>query len=91
MNTLMNGTIIHFRGSRRNKKGNYMIITVDDVTSKDKATGLVGKTVVWTSPGKLKKTITGKIQAAHGNKGGVRALFERGLPGQSLGTDVKIE
>ena len=52
---------------------------------------LVGKNVIWTSPGKLKKKINGKISSAHGNNGLVRAIFERGLPGQAVTTEVEIK
>ena len=68
-----------------------MIVVVPGVDSKDKAQEYVGKTAVWTSPGKHKKQIKGKISSAHGNKGALRVIFERGLPGQSLGEEVKIE
>lgn len=68
-----------------------MIIVVDTVDTKDKAKALVGKTVIWTSPGKNKKQLKGKIAAIHGGKGAVRAIFETGMPGQSLGEVVKIE
>ena len=34
--------------------------------------------------------LVGKISSAHGNKGVVRAVFEKGLPGQAIGTEVKI-
>ena len=87
----MKARITNFRGSRRIKTGNQMIIEIEGVDSKEKAEKLVGKTVSWIAPGKKKTTIQGKISAAHGNKGCVRVLFERGLPGQSLGTEVKIE
>ena len=87
----MHGIISNFRGSRKSKRGNYMLITVPGVTSREKAQALVGKSVVWTTPGKEKKTITGKVTGSHGNKGGIKALFERGMPGQSLGNDVSIE
>ncbi|MBW2973554.1 50S ribosomal protein L35ae [Candidatus Woesearchaeota archaeon] len=87
----MKGTIVNFRGSRRIKKGNQMIVQPEGVDDKEKAKALVGKTVTWTAPGKKKTTITGKISAVHGNKGTVRAVFERGLPGQALGQEVKIE
>jgi large subunit ribosomal protein L35Ae len=40
---------------------------------------------------KDKKVITGKVSAAHGNSGAVRALFEKGLPGQAIGKHVRIE
>lgn len=68
-----------------------MVLLVPGIDNKEKAKALVGKKVVWTSPGKEKKQITGKVSAAHGNKGAVRAIFERGLPGQSLGQEANIE
>lgn len=68
-----------------------MVIHVESISSREKASALVGKTVVWTTPGKNKKQIKGKIASAHGNKGAVRVIFEKGMPGQSLGTEVKIE
>ena len=87
----MDGRISAFRGSFRRKSGNQMIVLVDGVSDKEKATALVGKTVVWTAPGKQKKQLKGKISAAHGGKGAVRAIFTTGMPGQSLGDVVKIE
>ncbi len=86
----MKGVIVHFRGSFRNKTGNQMVILADGVSSVAKAKSLVGKKVVWTSPGKNKKQIVGKVSSTHGAKGAVRALFEKGLPGQSLGEEVEI-
>lgn len=68
-----------------------MIVVVEGVDSKEKAQALVGKTVSWEAPGKQKKILKGKVSATHGNKGAVRVLFETGMPGQSLGQDVKIE
>ena len=85
------GIISAFRGSQKRKRGNQMIVLVDGVDSKEKAQALVGKTVSWTAPGKAKKVLKGKVTAAHGGKGAVRVLFETGMPGQSLGKEVKVE
>ena len=85
----MEGVIVNFRGSRRVKKGNHMIVEVEGVESKEKASHLVGKKVVWkTSAG---KAISGKIASIHGNSGALRVIFETGMPGQSIGTKVAIE
>jgi len=35
--------------------------------------------------------IKGKISGSHGNKGLVRAIFERGLPGQALNTEIEVK
>ncbi|MBI2657609.1 50S ribosomal protein L35ae [Candidatus Woesearchaeota archaeon] len=85
----MEAVIVNFRGSRRVKKGNHMILHAKGVDSKDKASKLVGKKVVWkTSAG---KAITGKVASIHGRNGALRVIFETGMPGQSLGTKVAIE
>jgi large subunit ribosomal protein L35Ae len=44
---------------------------------------------VWKSP--KGKEINGKVASAHGNKGAVRVIFEKGLPGQSLGNNVEVK
>lgn len=87
----MNGIISHFRGSFRRKKGNHLIVVVPGLDSRDKAKSLIGKSASWTAPGKQKKIIKGKVSSPHGNKGALRIVFEKGLPGQSLGQEVKIE
>lgn len=87
----MEGIITSFRGPPKHKSPNQMIIEIEGVDNIEKAEKLVGKTVVWKSPGAKDVKITGKISFAHGRNGKIRAIFERGMPGQSLGTKVKIE
>ncbi|MEK6967861.1 MAG: 50S ribosomal protein L35ae [Nanoarchaeota archaeon] len=87
----MDAVIVNYRGSKRTQKGNQMVLFVPEVDSLTKAKKLVGKKVIWTSPGKLKKKIIGKVSSTHGGSGGVRAHFERGMPGQALGQKVVIE
>ena len=85
----MEGVIVHFRGSRRVKRSNQMIVQVAGVDSKDKATTLVGKKVVWkTSAG---KQMIGQITNIHGSNGALRVRFDTGMPGQSIGSKVAIE
>ena len=49
---------------------------------------MAGKHVSWkSSAGKI---INGKISDAHGTKGLVRAIFETGLPGQAVTTEVEV-
>ena len=87
----MEGIIVNFRRGRRSQVTNQMIIQPIGIEGKEKASKLVGKTVAWLCPGKDKKVIKGKVSSLHGGKGCVRALFERGMPGQSVGTKIKIE
>ena len=84
----MEGIISSFRRGRKTQTTNHIIIVVKGYEKKDKANELVGKTVTWKSP--AGKEIKGKVAAAHGNKGSIRAIFEKGMPGQSIGTKVSI-
>ena len=85
----MEGTIVHFRGSRRVKRSNQMIMQVKSVDNKEKASKLIGKKVIWkTSAG---KEMIGEITNIHGNSGALRIRFDAGMPGQSIGTKVAIE
>ena len=83
----MEGTIVNFRGGRHTQYDNQMIIDVG--MDKEKAKALVGKKVSWLN--EKGNAINGKISSLHGNSGAVRAIFEKGMPGQSLGKKVKIE
>ena len=88
----MNGVIAAYRGSHKTRHGNQMIVYLDTVKTKKEAVALEGKKVVWANPeGKKKVTISGYVSKAHGGKGALRVVFEKGLPGQSLGTKVEIE
>jgi len=65
-----------------------MIVKVPGVDNKDKAKALMNKVVVWKSPSG--KEIKGVVSNIHGNLGGLRVQFEKGLPGQSIGTKVSL-
>src|SRR3989339_373225 len=84
----MEGTIVNFRRNSTGQRTNHLIITVKDVDNKEKASKLVGKKVTYNTG---KKDMIGKVNAIHGNKGAVRAVFETGLPGQCLGKKVKVD
>lgn len=80
--------VIQFRRSLKHYHPRHFILDVG-VDSREKALKFVGKEVVWKSEsGKL---IKGKISSAHGNKGMVRAIFEKGLPGQALNSEVDVK
>ncbi|MAE43093.1 50S ribosomal protein L35ae [Candidatus Woesearchaeota archaeon] len=85
----MQGTIVNFRRGKRTQKMNHLIIHLNDSDNREKAAKLVGKGVVWKSP--AGKEIKGKVASAHGNKGALRVIFEKGLPGQSLSGKVEVK
>ena len=80
--------IIQFRRGLKRIHEKHYIIDVD-MKSREEAGKFVGKQVIWTSP--AGKKITGKISSAHGNKGLVRAIFEKGLPGQARNEEVEVK
>lgn len=80
--------VVQFRRSLKHVHERHFILDVG-ATKRADALKFVGKTVVWTSV--AGKKIQGKISSAHGNKGMVRAIFERGLPGQSLNTEIEVK
>jgi large subunit ribosomal protein L35Ae len=84
----MKGMILSYRRGRRTHDVNQMLIELEGVDSKEKAMQYLDKKVVWKSSSG--KEISGKIIGIHGNKGVVRAKFERNLPGQSITTEVQI-
>ena len=83
----MKGQITNFRGSRHTKYDNHMIVKFEGIETRENATPLIGKPVSWKSP--KGKEIKGKIAAEHGNKGCVRVIFEKGMPGQSIGNFIE--
>ena len=83
------GKVLQFRRGRHTVTEKHFIIEVEGVKDRASAEKLVGKKVIWKST--AGKEIAGKVSGAHGNKGVVRAIFEKGLPGQAITTDVEIK
>ena len=83
----MKGIVVQFRRGRHIVHERHYLL---DIGLKDRveAKKYSGKEVVWKSP--AGKEIKGKISDAHGNKGLVRAIFEKGLPGQAITTEVEV-
>lgn len=84
----MKARVVQFRRGLRRIHERHFILDVG-ASSKEDAQKFSGKVVIWTSP--AGKQIKGKISSAHGNKGLVRAIFEKGLPGQARNTDVEVK
>ena len=85
---MTNAKILQFRRGRKTITERHFLIEIEGISDKEKAGKFVGKAVLWKSP--AGKIINGKIASTHGNKGIVRAIFEKGLPGQALTTKVEI-
>lgn len=83
------GKVVQFRRGRKTIHERHFLIEVEGIKNRKDAEKFAGKEVEWKSP--AGKVIKGKISAAHGNKGVVRAIFEKGLPGQAVTTEVNIK
>jgi large subunit ribosomal protein L35Ae len=84
----MKARVVQFRrGLKRIHEKHYILDVA--ASSREDAEKFIGKEVTWTSP--VGKKIIGKITSQHGNKGLVRAIFEKGLPGQARNTEVEIK
>lgn len=85
----MKAKIVQFRRGRKTIHERHFLIEIEETSTRKEAEKFVGKNVEWKSP--AGKIIKGKISSAHGNKGVVRAIFEKGLPGQAVTTAVEIK
>ncbi len=84
----MKGKVVQFRRGKKRIHERHFLLDVG-AKSREEASQLVGKEVSWKSSGD--KVINGKISSAHGNKGLVRAIFEKGLPGQARNEEVEVK
>lgn len=86
---MTSGKVIQFRRGRHTIHERHFLIEIDDSKSRKDAEKYVDKEVTWKSP--AGKIIKGRVSSPHGNKGAVRAIFEKGLPGQAITTKVEIK
>jgi len=86
---MIKAKVIQFRRGRHTIHKRHFLIEIPNVKTKEEAKKFVGKEVEWKSP--AGKIIKGKISSSHGNKGVVRAIFEKGLPGQAITTEVEVK
>ena len=84
----MKGIVVQFRRGRKMVHEKHFLLDLG-MKNREEAKKLAGKEVEWKSP--AGKIIKGKISAPHGNNGLVRAIFEIGLPGQAVATDVEVK
>ena len=85
----MKGIVLQFRRGSRTYKPRHFLIAIDGIKSKKDTAKVIGKEVIWTS--EAGRTIKGVLKAPHGTKGVVRAIFEKGLPGQAITNKVEIK
>jgi len=81
------GTIVNYRIGIKTQKPKECLIQFAHVNSASLAGQLINRKVVWKQ-GDSK--LMGKIAGSHGKKGVVKVKFQKGVPGQALGTTVEL-
>ena len=84
----LKGTIINYRRARHHQYLKHILIKFNGYDNDKNAAELIGKEVQWIT--RSGKSLKGKIRATHGKNGVVRVIFEKAMPGESLGTEVTI-
>jgi len=84
----LKGRIVSFRRGRHTIRHNQVIIAFETIDSKEKASQLQQKTVVFKTKA---KTLKGVVTATHGSKGLVRVVFNQGLSPRCIGEQVFLE
>jgi len=85
----MKGRIVNYRRGVTTQTNDQMVVEVEGIKSRAEASNLAGKRIVWiTATG---REMIGKVGKPHGNKGAILVRFNKGLPGQALGTEVEIQ
>jgi len=80
------GIITNYRIGPRTQYNDQALIKVLDASVQE-ARSLAGWKVFWPEED---HKIKGRLIRTHGNKGVLRARFNKGLPGQAIHTRVKI-
>ena len=85
-------TFVSFRRSKRQINPNQALLEIDGVKSAEEAKFYVGRKAAYVYKNAKKETVVvyGSITKEHGNNGVVRAKFERNLPPQALGKQIRV-
>jgi large subunit ribosomal protein L35Ae len=81
------GRITNYQVGNKSQTPNVCLIEFKGITSSSEAGKLVGQKVAWKSGKSLR---VGQVLSLHGRNGMVRVRFNPGVPGQAIGTVVKL-
>jgi large subunit ribosomal protein L35Ae len=81
------GRIVNYRIGIGTQNPKECLIHFAHVNSASLADQLINRKVVWKQ---RNVKLVGKIVGSHGKKGVVKAKFQKGVPGQALGTNVEL-
>lgn len=78
---------MNYRIGIKTQMSNECLIEFMSTDSPYKSGSFVGKKVVWKSG---KSELVGRIIGSHGKNGVVKVKFNKGVPGQAIGTTVQL-
>ena len=78
---------MNYRTGIKTQKPKECLIHFAHITSSSLAGQLIQRKVVWNHG---TSNLVGKISGVHGNKGTVKVKFQKGVPGQAIGTTVEL-
>ena len=81
------GTIVNYRIGIRTQNPKECLIQFAHLNSASLAGQIVNRKVVWKQGD---RKVIGKIAGSHGKKGVVKVKFQKGVPGQAIGTKVEL-
>ncbi len=81
------GRIVNYRIGIRTQNSKECLIDFSAAGSDKRVEARIGQKVLWKSG---KSEINGRIVGFHGRNGVVKAKFNKGVPGQALGTLVEL-
>ncbi|MFQ6051068.1 MAG: 50S ribosomal protein L35ae [Candidatus Hydrothermarchaeota archaeon] len=85
----MKGVIINYCRSRKRQSNRTMVARFEGINDYSEASRLIGKEIKWKNP--AGREIRGKIIDVHGTNGQVKVRFNKGLPGQAIGTEISLK
>ncbi|ORD99743.1 RL35A [Hepatospora eriocheir] len=93
LKTCVKGIFVSHRRGLRRLRPTQSIIKINNVTDSETASAYINNAIMFCYRNKDGKTIriNGFIRATHGNKGALRATFERNLNPQWIGREVYIK
>ncbi|MFQ5758046.1 MAG: 50S ribosomal protein L35ae [Candidatus Bathyarchaeia archaeon] len=87
MSKTLYGFIVSYRTGPKTQRSKECILKFPNIKSPGEATRLIDRKVAWPVG---ERKVRGKIVALHGRSGLVRARFRKGVPGQAIGTRIKV-
>jgi len=81
------GTVISYVRGPRTQSPRECLICFSAIESAGEAGQLIGRKVAWPAG---ERRCIGKVVSLHGKRGLVKVRFRKGLPGDALGSQVRI-